>query len=143
MTIRPGDPVVHVWRRLLQYHHRATTALDAELTTERNLSLEEYDVLFQLQDAGSALRMSDLASAVLVTRSSCTRLVDRLQTRGFVERRASDEDRRSVTVSITSSGRAVLRRAATTHLRGVDSLFASRVDGRDLADLARILDRLG
>jgi DNA-binding MarR family transcriptional regulator len=143
MTIRPDDPAVLVWRRLLQFHRRATATLDAELATKRDLSLEEYDVLFQLHDAGSALRMSDLAEAVLVSRSSCTRLVDRLVGRGLVERVASDHDRRSITVSMTTAGRATLRRAAATHLRGIDSLFASRLDAADLADLERILVRLG
>ncbi len=142
MPIRPDDYALDVWRRLLQFHRRATSVLDADLAAERDLSLEEYDVLFQLHDAGSPLRMSHLAEAVLVTRSSCTRLVDRLVGRGLVERLAGEDDRRSITVSATKAGRALLRRAATTHLRGIDSLFASRLDARDLVDLERILTRL-
>lgn len=133
---------MEVWRRLLRYQRSAVSALDADLQTERSMSLEEYDVLFQLVDRGGSLRMSDLADAVLVTRSSCTRLVDRMERSGWVERRAVAEDRRAIEVAVTASGRASLRRAALTHVRGISERFVSRLDGRDLADLARILDHL-
>jgi DNA-binding MarR family transcriptional regulator len=142
MAIRPGDPALEEWRRLLRYLRESTTGLDADLVRDRNVSLEDYDVLVQLQEAGGALRMTDLSDAVLVTKSSCTRLVDRLVARGLVERRTSEEDRRSVEVHIAKQGSAVLRRAAVTHLRGIDTVFASRLNDRDLADLRRILDRL-
>jgi DNA-binding MarR family transcriptional regulator len=142
MAIRPGDPGIEEWRRLLRYLRESTTTLDADLVRDRHVSLEDYDVLVQLQEAGGALRMTDLGRAVLVTKSSCTRLVDRLVARGLVERRLSEADRRSVEVHIVKQGRALLRRAAVTHLRSIDAVFASRLDDRDLTDLHRILDHL-
>ena len=74
-------------------------------------------------------------------KSSCTRLVDRLVAKGLVERNTG-EDRRSIHVQTTKVGRSVLRRAALTHLRGIDVVFASRLKDRDLSDLNRILDHL-
>jgi DNA-binding MarR family transcriptional regulator len=142
MTLRAGHPAVGEWRRLLWYVREATAALDADLRNERDLSLEDYDVLVQLHEAGGVLRMTDLGRAVLVTKSSCTRLVDRLVSRGLVERSTNEGDRRSIEVQTTALGRAVLRRAAVTHLRGIDVVFASRLSDRDLSDLGRILDRL-
>jgi DNA-binding MarR family transcriptional regulator len=142
MTLRADDPTVLDWRRLLRYVREATAVLDADLSRDRDVSLEEYDVLFQLQEAGGTLRMTDLTLAVLITKSSCTRLVDRLVLRGLVERSVSETDRRSVQVKTTKQGRAVLRRAALTHLHGIDALFTSRLTDRDLADLRRILKHL-
>ncbi len=142
MTLSKDDPVVKEWQRLLRYARETTAVLDADLVRDREISLEDYDVLFQLQGAGGALRMTDLTLAVLITKSSCTRLVDRLVSRGLVERKTSEGDRRSVQVQITKQGRAVLRRAALTHLRGIDAVFASRLTDRDLSDLRRILNHL-
>jgi DNA-binding MarR family transcriptional regulator len=142
MKLRAGDPEVNEWRRLLRYVREATATLDIDLTQSRNISLEDYDVLVQLEEAGGSLRMTDLGRAVLITRSSCTRLVDRLVTLGLVERTTNDGDRRSFEVQTTKQGRAVLRRAAVTHLQGIDAVFASRLNDRDLSDLRRILDRL-
>jgi DNA-binding MarR family transcriptional regulator len=131
-----------VWQRLLRYHHVTQAVLDKDLQDRTSLRLEDYDVLFQLTASGGKLRMNDLAQRVLVTRSSCTRLVDRLVERGLVERRASVTDRRSVEVATTSAGRAALRRAAPTHLNGISRLFASRLGSGELAQLVAILERL-
>lgn len=143
MRSRPSPEAIEQWQRLLRYQRLATLALDADLERDRAMSLEDYDVLFQLEAGGGSLRMSDLAEAALIARSSCTRVVDRLAARGWVERRAHEHDRRSVVVAVTPTGRSVLRRAAVTHVGGIGRVFADRLDERDLADLARILDRLG
>jgi DNA-binding MarR family transcriptional regulator len=86
--------------------------------------------------------MTELTFAVLITKSSCTRLVDRLVTLGLVERTVPEGDRRAVEVRTTTQGRSVLRRAAVTHLRGINAVFTSPLTDRDLADLHRILDHL-
>jgi DNA-binding MarR family transcriptional regulator len=118
------DHSLEEWQRLLRFVREATTSLDAELRRERDLSLEDYDVLFQLQQAGGVLRISELTRAVLVTKSSCTRLVDRLVALGMVERSIPEGDRRSVEVRTTQQGRSVLRRAAVTHVRGINAVLA-------------------
>jgi DNA-binding MarR family transcriptional regulator len=142
VTLRPTDPAVDLWHRLLRFERGAALLLDNELQDERELSLEDYDILFQLHASVEPMRMSDLAAATLIARSSCTRVVDRLAERGWVQRRAHEADRRSVVVALTTAGKQCLRRAAVTHVRGIESVFASRLDGRDVQDLTRILDRL-
>ena len=142
MTLRLGAPALEVWRRLLRFHRTATAQLGANLQTERSITLDEYDVLYQLNEAGGGLRMSEIADAVVVAPSSCTRVIDRLVSRGWVERQTDATDRRSVRVSITGAGRSALRRAALTHLADVDAIFAAHLSPRDLRDLDRILTRL-
>ncbi len=142
MPLHADDPTVWEWRRLLRYVRHATTVLQSDLSRDREISLEEYDVLFQLHEAGGTLRMTDLTLTVLITKSSCTRLVDRLVSSGLVERTTPEDDRRSVQVHTTKQGRAMLRRAALTHLRGINAVFASRLTERDVFDLKRILDHL-
>jgi DNA-binding MarR family transcriptional regulator len=132
-----------VWRHLLQYHRRTVHALDEELRAARGLDLDEYDVLVQLAEAPpEGMRMGDLAAATLIARSSCTRLVDRLVRAGLVQRSSDRGDRRTVVVALTADGRAVLRRAALTHLDGVAARFADRLAPEDVAVLGRILARL-
>jgi DNA-binding MarR family transcriptional regulator len=60
--------------------------------------------------ARSDLRMGDLAQYLGLAESSVTRLVDRLAGAGFVERRPSGLDRRSVVAGLTSAGRTLVRR---------------------------------
>ena len=62
-------------------------ALDAELEREHGLPLSSYDVLIQLSLVPyRRLRMFELADAIVLSRSGLTRLVDRLERAGLVER---------------------------------------------------------
>jgi DNA-binding MarR family transcriptional regulator len=135
--------VVAAWRALLVAHRTLTLAMDADLRTESGLSLEEYDILVQLSEAGGSLPMTALARAVLVAPSSCTRLVGQLEARGLVERARDAEDRRVVRASLTPSGRRAQRRAALVHLRGIDELVGSRLSSAEAEALTGVLLRLG
>src|SRR4051812_41036011 len=75
------------WRWFLRAHATITRALENELEAEQKLSLASYDVLVQLAEAPNRrLRMTELADAVLLSRSGVTRLVDRLERVGLVAR---------------------------------------------------------
>ena len=81
------------WRGFLQTHARLTRRLDEELRAAHDLPLTSYDVLVQLEGApGREMRMSELADAVLLSRSGLTRLVDRLERQGLIERRECPDD---------------------------------------------------
>jgi DNA-binding MarR family transcriptional regulator len=138
---------MRVWRDFLAAHARLTEVLGRELEHERRLPLPWYDVLVTLSEAPDGrLRMGELAAAVAFSRSGLTRLVDRMATAGVVTRHRSTTDRRVTFAELTQEGRTVLRRAAPTHLRGVDAYFTSLV-GEDEAVLlhrffTRVIERL-
>src|SRR5690349_11402753 len=72
------------WRGFLNAHAHVIRRLEAELEVEQSMPLANYDVLVQLAEAPDhALRMSELASSVLLSRSGLTRLVDRLEREGL------------------------------------------------------------
>lgn len=142
MADRPPQTRLVVWRSFLEAHSRITQALGSELAAERGLSPSWYAVLSQLSDAGGTLRMQELARRMLLAKSSLTRLVERMEVGGLVERQAAPDDRRGTLAVLTTPGRAALRRAAPVHLRGIEEHFASKLDGRDVSDLKRILGKL-
>jgi len=131
-----------VWRRYLLAHARITRTLESELLEAESLSLASYDVLVQLSEAGGALRMTDLAEAVLLSRSGLTRLVERLQQIGLVERHPAVEDGRGVRAVITPAGQDRLRVAAHTHLAGVTAHFAQPLGAVGLGRLDSALTAL-
>ena len=125
-----------VWRELLQFHRRAVSVLDAELRTERGLSLDEYDILLQLVEGpAEGLKMGQLAEGAVIARSSCTRVVDHLVRAGLVERIAAAVDRRSVLVTIA---RMRPRCSGTASRRSARS--AGRVSGSASGWLARSIE---
>src|SRR3954447_424912 len=112
------------WIGLLRTRERLMHELDRELEHAHGISLAEYDVLMQLDAApGGNLRMAELADAVLLTRSGLTRLVDRLERRGLVERRRGPSDARGLWAVLTDAGAQQLGEPAVTHSDGIRRLF--------------------
>lgn len=128
-AVRPSPATLGAWRAFLEAHAALTRRLDQELRQAHDLALTSYDVLLQLSEAGGRLRMSDLADAVLLSRPNCTRLVDRLVHEGLVDREADPSDARVRWARLTPEGRRRFRRAAATHLAGIEQHF-----GRHLGD---------
>ena len=90
VATRPDPTALVSWRVFLHAHAVVTRRLEAELMEEHTLPLASYDVLVQLVDApGRRLRMTELAGAVLLSRSGVSRLVDRMQRDGLVSREAA------------------------------------------------------
>ena len=132
---------LHAWRGLLRTHAVLVKRLDAELEARHGLPLTSYEVLLHLADAPDGrLRMCDLAEGVVLSRSGLTRLVDRLERDGLVERVSCADDARGAFAALTDAGRTQLDAAAATHLEGVRRHFLEHVDARQLAVLAEVWD---
>lgn len=131
------------WAALLVAHRRLTGQLDAEMRKETGITLDEYDVLYQVKVAGHPLRMAELAERVLISRPTASRVVDRLVGAGWVDRWHDDRDRRVVLIALTEEGRAQQRRAGRVHLDGIARLVERPLAGRDVEALTATLVALG
>jgi DNA-binding MarR family transcriptional regulator len=137
------DHELAAWRGMLQVHARVTQQLDAQMHAEHGLSVSAYEVLMFLADAPDhRLRMSDIADRVLLSRSGCTRLVDRLVELGYVTRCADSSDGRGLNAQLTEAGLAKARAARATHLAGVRQFFLDRLTATDQIALGDIWTRL-
>lgn len=131
------------WRTFLRSHAQVIRRLEHDLLTTHDLPLASYDVLVQLSEApDQRLRMTDLADRVMLSRSGLTRLVDRLQREGLVERQTCPSDARGTLAVLTGAGRARLRAAWPTHLAGVVDRVVGRFSAEELQTLATLLGRL-
>ncbi len=138
------DPGMRAWVRFLQAHAAVTRRLESELQGECDISLAEYEALLRLSRAEDGrLRMSELAEQLLLSRSGVTRLVDRLEAAGDVERRTCPSDARGSFAVITEPGRARFRAAAPVHMRGVREHFLALIPGDEVERFGRTLERLG
>lgn len=141
--VRLTDTEMRAWQALIHAHHQVIRKLDRELREEHDLPIAEYDVLLRLAQApGRALRMTDLAEKVMLSPSGLTRLVDRLATRGLVQRRAAPEDARVALASLTQEGMSQLRKAARTHLRGIREHFTGQLSAAQLRSVAAGLETI-
>ena len=131
------------WRGLLRVHSALVKTLDAELLADHDLPLTSYEVLINLQAAPDRRRrMAELAEGVLLSRSGMTRLVDRLEREGLLERDACVSDGRGTFAVLTGKGEALLSRARRTHLDGVRDRFLRHFSEEELEHLAGLWNRI-
>jgi DNA-binding MarR family transcriptional regulator len=104
------------------------------------LGLEPREVmLFRFVALAEGRSQREVAQAIGLPASRIVGLVDRLEQRGWVERRQSSDDRRTHALHVTASGRALLERLATLSSEHENELTA----GLGPADQAALADLLG
>jgi DNA-binding MarR family transcriptional regulator len=128
---------------MLRVHSRLVKVLDARLDEDHGLPLTSFEVLVHLSEAdGERMRMCDLAESILLSRSGLTRLVDRLERDGLLERVACDDDARGSYAKLTRTGRAKLDEARVSHLEGVRSLYLEHFSVEELELLGSLWERI-
>ena len=131
------------WAGFIRAHATIVKELDAELRAAHGLPLSSYDVLVQLSLAPDGrMQMFELAEAVHLSRSGLTRLVDRLEHQGLIERHRGECDPRQVFACITKLGFERLAETTPTHLAGVRRRFLERLSRAEVQQLAVVWDRL-
>lgn len=109
-----------LWRAYVDGAALLNEALGRQLERDAELSLSEYEILVRLSEAPDrTLRMSHLADELAHSRSRITHTIRRMETRGFVERRACAADGRGVNAAMTDLGFARLEAAAHGHVEEV------------------------
>ncbi|MDO8210897.1 MarR family winged helix-turn-helix transcriptional regulator [Conexibacter sp. CPCC 206217] len=140
---RLSEHETNAWHGFLQAHAEIQVELEHELQTAHQLSFSDYFALLALEKApGGQLRMHDLAKPVRLTRSGLTRLVERLERIGLIERRPCEDDARGTEARITDAGRLLVHAASATHLAGVRRRFLERFSPAELQVLAEQFGRL-
>lgn len=138
----PGLRGQDAWRSLLKAHATLLRQLETDLERETGLALADFDVLAQLALAGGELRMTELATRALISRSGMTRRVARLAAEGLVRRTNADADGRGVMVGLTDAGVDRLRETVPVHARGIAELFVARLDDSELEALQTALEKV-
>ena len=127
------------WREYLRASRMLEAVLDNDLQVH-GLQLSEYEIISVLSDApGLRLRMSEIAEAVVQSRSRLTHTAGRLEKRGWVRREACVGDRRGVELVLTQSGQAEIARMAPTHVGSVRNNLVSHLSREDFRALGRFM----
>jgi DNA-binding MarR family transcriptional regulator len=125
------------WRGFIRAHASLVDQLDRELVETHGLPLHEFEVLLLLERAEHGrLRMSELADRALLSQSGLTRLVDRLERTGLVERVRCAADRRGLYATLTDEGRRRFAETSRTNFDGVRRLFFDRLSPEQIEVLA-------
>lgn len=132
-----GVPAMHAVTSLMRVQQLVLARLDAILRPHE-LTFARYEALVLLTfSSRGSLPLGKIGERLQVHPTSVTSIVRRLESSGFVSRRASPDDGRAVLAEITDAGRAVVERATaelTSTDFGLDALGES-----ELAALSELL----
>lgn len=140
---RPTEDEVSAWARLVRASRSVLQAIERELKRADLPPLSWYDAMLELRRAGEAgLRPQALQEAVLLEQYNISRLIDRLEAAGLVERRPCPEDRRGQIVHLTETGAETVAKMWPIYRRAIATHFADRLGPGEAKVLLRILGRV-
>lgn len=141
-TVQLSELEDRAWRGFLYAHDRIWREVEAGLAP-LGVSMAEYSVLALLGEAGrDGMRMSELAKRRLMSTGGFTRLADRLERRGLIERQRSADDGRGFVAILTRDGRALLRKAWKQQHSDLRRLFFDQLDDDDLRNMTTVWAKL-
>ena len=133
-----------VYFRLLEAGALVQHGVEGQLRADGDLSFTQFQILAMLGERpATPSTMTDLADRLVHSRSGLTYQVDRLERAGLVARAPSSDDERSVTVTLTQSGSALLERVLPGHVEVVRDLLVDALEPHEREELTRLLALVG
>src|SRR5213593_2297510 len=136
-----GGSGVHVFL-VLWKAARAVEAYAEKSISDLEICGSDFAVLEALLHKGP-LPVNEIGRKVLLTSGSITVAVDRLETKGLVERRAHGTDRRARIVHLTMEGRKVITRIYGEHAADMERLASASLTRAERDKLIRLLKQIG
>lgn len=112
-----------------------------KLLSKGNLSIGEYLVLRNLSSDEKDVKASELSDILELSRPSITRILNELEQREYIKREIDRNDRRSVSIELTDSGREALEQANKRILDVAERLVISLGDS-DTDKLIELIKKL-
>ncbi len=140
MSKKPSEMVVRAWARLAKTQQMALSVIEQALKGASLPPLAWYDALLELERAGEAgFRPFELEREMLLAQSNLSRLIDRMETAGYVERRSCEDDGRGQVILITPPGKAIRRRMWPVYAAAIQDSIGHRVSEQQAEALDEIL----
>ncbi|CAM7685848.1 MAG: MarR family transcriptional regulator [Enterobacteriaceae bacterium] len=132
-----------LWFSFVRVHRLMIREVESRLAAAKLPAYAWYDVLWGLESGqGGTRRMHELADALAIERYNLTRLVDRLEQEGLVERTRSPEDGRAAYATITKEGRALRKKMWKVYESAVAELFLSQFSPDEQSTFSAALDQV-
>jgi DNA-binding MarR family transcriptional regulator len=117
------DEEMRAWHAFLSASALVERRLDQQLREDAGISHLQYEILVRLSaKCDHEMRMTELADALLNSKSGLTYQISQLEKAGLVRRRSCTSDERAVYAVLTPAGKKVLERAAPDHVALVREL---------------------
>ncbi|MDJ0740626.1 MAG: MarR family winged helix-turn-helix transcriptional regulator [Gammaproteobacteria bacterium] len=139
----PSDTTVEAWTAMVSASRRVLERVEGALKAAGLPPLSWYDALLEIERAGKpGIRPFALRERLLLPQYGTSRLIDRIERDGLIEKLACDDDGRGFLVRITAEGRRVRRRMWPVYGKVLAEGFENTASAEQLETLARLCRRI-
>ena len=139
----PSEDMVTAWARLVRASRALTDAIESEIKGQGFPPLAWYDVLLELSRAPRGrLTPGELAERTLFAQYNLSRLLDRLEREGLVQRVEFPGDRRRQRIEITGPGRFMRKAMWPLYGAAIERHLGAKLSANETATLARLLAKV-
>ncbi|NNF77083.1 MAG: MarR family transcriptional regulator [Rhizobiales bacterium] len=143
MSKEAGEKAFSAWTGLWRAQGRILGAVEGALKDAGLPPLSWYDVLIELERAGEdGLRPFELERAILLPQYGLSRLLDRIERDGYLQRRPCPEDRRGLNIVITAEGKALRKRMWPVYGAAIKDKLENKLSDAELEALGGLLGKL-
>ena len=143
MKHEPSEDAVTAWARLVRAEQGVLSKIEVALKAAGLPQLTWYDVLLELgRSENGRLRPLELEHRTLLAQYNASRLIDRMEKAGLVERLPHPEDGRDQLIAITPEGRALKKRVWRVYGPAITQHVSEKLRPAEAAELARLLQKL-
>ena len=136
-----SEAASRAWVQLIRAHRSALCSVEKALRAADLPPLEWYDVLLELE-RGGPLRPRDLQDRLLLAQYNLSRLLDRMESDGLVERERCSDDARCVWIAATKAGVALRKHMWPVYAEAIRGAVEARLTKTQAGQLADLLSKL-
>lgn len=143
-AIPSSEELVESWTTIVLTYTRVSRVLTAKVEQATGVPGPSFDVLVRLLRAGDQpLSLTKLSRTISFSSGGFTKLADRLEQAGLIERHPSPSDRRVINAVLTPAGRAQAEQGLAVFVAGLRELVVPRLGADGLLALAGYMEQLG
>ncbi len=141
--IKPNDATVQVWTRLLRLNKIALKRVEGILKKEKLPALSWYDILLELERAGAeGLRPYELEEVTLLPQYGVSRILEKIEKAGYLQRLTCDDDGRGQSVVITDAGLKMRQKMWSVYSAAIEEVVGTNLNEAEAATLSGLLKDL-
>jgi MarR family transcriptional regulator, multiple antibiotic resistance protein MarR len=130
-----------VFTDLVRVETRLYNAVAERVKAEAGVGAGHFELLRYVRDHPD-VRVADLASAFAIGVGTTSKIVDRLENQGWLERRPNPANRRSSLLALTPAGESVVSRAEPAWRAAIQEILGGAVTSDELTALSLVLGAL-
>ncbi|WP_299377439.1 MarR family winged helix-turn-helix transcriptional regulator [uncultured Kiloniella sp.] len=143
MTKTPSQKTIKVWGRIFRIQKKALAYTEKALKSAQLPQLAWYDILLELDKAGDqGLRPFELEHDLLLPQYGLSRLLDRIEKKGFLQRVPCLEDGRGQRIVITDKGRDIRLKMWPIYAKAIEDIIGPNLSENDLRTLSEFLAKI-